>query len=100
MVHVETELVGRGGVWLEMKRGLELRLGVHLGGTGDEISGREGEVFEESEGPIEDILGERKDKILYISEYMQRSCSQIIIYLFIYTQVRRPVRTARPGTAV
>ena len=83
MVHVETELVGRGGVWLEMKSGLKLGLGVHLGGTGDEISGREGEVFEESEGPIEDILGERKDKILYISEYMQRSWSAINIYLFI-----------------
>jgi hypothetical protein len=27
--------------------------------------GREGEVFEESEGPIEDILGGRKDKMLY-----------------------------------
>jgi hypothetical protein len=39
MVHVETELVGRGGVWLEMERGLKLGLGVHLGGTGDEIGG-------------------------------------------------------------
>lgn len=37
MVHVETELVGGGGVWLEMEGGLKLRLGVHLGGTGDEI---------------------------------------------------------------
>jgi hypothetical protein len=37
MVHVETELVGGGGVWLEMEGGLELGLGVHLGGTGDEI---------------------------------------------------------------
>ena len=83
VVHVKTELVGRGGLWLEMKSGLKLGLGVHLGGTGDEISGREGEVFEESEGPIEDILGERKDKILYISEYMQRSLSAINKYLFI-----------------
>jgi hypothetical protein len=37
MVHVETELVCRGGLWLEMERGLKLGLGVHLGGTGDEI---------------------------------------------------------------
>jgi hypothetical protein len=50
-----------------MKSGFKLGLGgIHLGGTGDGIGGREGEVFEESEGPIEDILGERKDKILYI----------------------------------
>ncbi len=39
MVHVKTELVGRGGLWLEVKSGLKLGLGVHLGGTGDEIGG-------------------------------------------------------------
>jgi len=66
MVHVETELVGRCRLCLEVERGFKLVLGVQLGGTGDEIGGRKGEVFEESEGPIEDILGERKDKILYI----------------------------------
>ena len=37
MVHVETELVGRGRLWFEMKSGVKLGLGVHLGGTGDEI---------------------------------------------------------------
>jgi hypothetical protein len=37
MVHVETELVGGGGVWLEMEGRFKLGLGVHLGGTGDEI---------------------------------------------------------------
>jgi hypothetical protein len=74
VVHVETELVCRGGLCLEMESGFKLGLGVHLGGTGDEIGGRESEVFEESEGPIEDILGERKDKILY-TEYMLRSLS-------------------------
>lgn len=83
MVHVETELVGRGGLWLEMKRGLKLGLGVHLGGTGDEIGGREGEVFEESEGPIEDTLGERKDKILYIPSVCSDLGPPINIYLFI-----------------
>lgn len=39
MVHVEAELVGRGRLCFEMKSGLKLGLGVHLGGTGDEIGG-------------------------------------------------------------
>jgi hypothetical protein len=35
MIHVETELVGGGRVRLQVERGVKLRLGVHLGGTGD-----------------------------------------------------------------
>jgi len=39
MVHVETELVGRGRLCLEVEGRFKLGLGVHLGGTGDEICG-------------------------------------------------------------
>jgi hypothetical protein len=42
---------------------------------------REGEVFEESEGPIEDILGEGKDKIHIFS--ISDLCFPLVIY-FIY----------------
>jgi hypothetical protein len=39
MIHVETEIEDRGGVRLQVESGLKLRLGVHLGGTRDEIGG-------------------------------------------------------------
>ena len=66
-----------------------------------------GEVFEESEGPIEDILGERKDKILYIPSI----CCDLgpfinNIYLFNYLGKGSPLpfgsntswRAARDGS--
>jgi hypothetical protein len=56
VIHVERELVSTGGLGLERDR-VELRLGIHLGWRGGWETGSKGRVFEESEGPIEDILG-------------------------------------------
>ena len=53
---------------------------------------REGEVFEESEGPIEDILGGRKDKILYISRD-----AHLFLILFIYLFLCEPYRSNTEG---
>jgi hypothetical protein len=50
MVHVETELVCRSGLCLEMKSGFKLGLGIHLGGTGDEIGGREARYLRRVKG--------------------------------------------------
>jgi hypothetical protein len=64
----------------------------------------EGAVFEESEGPIEDILGGRKDDMLYIrrSDGMTSALETIFNYLIILMagRVRLEFDGGRPGTAV